>query len=469
MNRRKDYREFKQVLEKYNISRFYHFTDRENVDSIIRNGGLFSYGDCIKQGIHISRPGGSELSHELDEKENLQNYVRVSICKKHPMMYYAIQDERIVNPVILEIDTDILFIEGNIFSDKNAVRSDSHKGGSFVDFNRIHFNTASRRSQFDVDEDEQEYYQAEILVPHHIPLHYILNIADFQTRDIERGTTTVKRPYSSIISEGNPVGVFFILNQSDPTKEIISFDSTEMSKASAECGIIDQVINELIVQNTSNGVIDDRYNIAVLGYGDYVFNCLKGKGIQSLNELNDNPIFVKTHIKEIRTRQGAKTIEQKRPVWVKPRSRGGAYLNKALNSVKKLVDKWTEEHMDSFPPIIIHITEYRYHGAEDSEMIQLAKEIKSLLTNDGNALFFNIHLTWNENTVPVVFPSNESKISESYYGSMYYLMSSVLPQSFYNNMRIRENSTEYQEQHIGFAMNIKISDLLPTILSIIPK
>jgi hypothetical protein len=469
MNRRKDYREFKQVLEKYNISRFYHFTDRENVDSIIRNGGLFSYGDCIKQGIHISRPGGSELSHELDEKENLQNYVRVSICKKHPMMYYAIQDERIVNPVILEIDTDILFIEGNIFSDKNAVRSDSHKGGSFVDFNRIHFNTASRRSQFDVDEDEQEYYQAEILVPHHIPLHYILNIADFQTRDIERGTTTVKRPYSSIISEGNPVGVFFILNQSDPTKEIISFDSTEMSKASAECGIIDQVINELIVRNTSNGVIDDRYNIAVLGYGDYVFNCLKGKGIQSLNELNDNPIFVKTHIKEIRTRQGAKTIEQKRPVWVKPRSRGGAYLNKALNSVKKLVDKWTEEHMDSFPPIIIHITEYRYHGAEDSEMIQLAKEIKSLLTNDGNALFFNIHLTWNENTVPVVFPSNESKISESYYGSMYYLMSSVLPQSFYNNMRIRENSTEYQEQHIGFAMNIKISDLLPTILSIIPK
>lgn len=469
MNRRKDYREFKQVLEKYNISRFYHFTDRENVDSIIRNGGLFSYGDCIKQGIHISRPGGSELSHELDEKENLQNYVRVSICKKHPMMYYAIQDERIVNSVILEIDTDILFIEGNIFSDKNAVRSDSHKGGSFVDFNRIHFNTASRRSQFDVDEDEQEYYQAEILVPHHIPLHYILNIADFQTRDIERGTTTVKRPYSSIISEGNPVGVFFILNQSDPTKEIISFDSTEMSKASAECGIIDQVINELIVQNTSNGVIDDRYNIAVLGYGDYVFNCLKGKGIQSLNELNDNPIFVKTHIKEIRTRQGAKTIEQKRPVWVKPRSRGGAYLNKALNSVKKLVDKWTEEHMDSFPPIIIHITEYRYHGAEDSEMIQLAKEIKSLLTNDGNALFFNIHLTWNENTVPVVFPSNESKISESYYGSMYYLMSSVLPQSFYNNMRIRENSTEYQEQHIGFAMNIKISDLLPTILSIIPK
>ena len=124
MNRRKDYREFKQVLEKYNISKFYHFTDRANIDSIIRNGGLFSYGDCIRRGIHISRPGGSELSHELDEKENLQNYVRVSFSKKHPMMYYAIQDERIVNPVILEIDTDILFIEGNIFSQEPSFHVD---------------------------------------------------------------------------------------------------------------------------------------------------------------------------------------------------------------------------------------------------------------------------------------------------------------------------------------------------------
>ena len=469
MNRRKDYRVFEQVLEKYNISKFYHFTDRENVDSIIQNGGLFSYGDCIKRGIHISRPGGSELSHELDEKENLQNYVRISICKKHPMMYYAIQDERIVNPVILEIDTDILFIEGNVFSDKNAVRSDSNKGRDFADFNRIHFNTATRRNQFDVDEEEQEYYQAEILVPHYIPLHYILNIADFQTEDIERGTITVKRPYSSIITEDNPAGVFFILNQSYPTEEIISFDGTEMSKASAECSIIDQVINELIVQNTSNGVIDDRYNIAVSGYGDYVFNCLKGSSIQSLKELYDNPFSVKTQIKEIKTRQGAKTIEQKRPAWVIPRSDGGAYLNIALNKVKKLVDKWTEEHIDSFPPIIIHITEFRYHGAEDSEMIRLAKEIKSLLTNDGNALLFNIVLTWNEDLVPVKYPSDECEVSESYYGSVYYLMSSVLPQSFYNNMRIKESSTEYQEQHVGIAMNIKISDLLPTILSIIPQ
>ena len=115
MIRRKDYDKFKQILEQYHISRFYHFTDRDNIESIIENGGLFSYGDCIKRGIRINRPGGSELSHKLDYKENLQDYVRVSICKKHPMMFTAIQDERIVNPVIFEIDTDVAIPTGRFW------------------------------------------------------------------------------------------------------------------------------------------------------------------------------------------------------------------------------------------------------------------------------------------------------------------------------------------------------------------
>lgn len=468
MNRRKDHEEFKQILEKFHISRFYHFTDRDNIESIIENGGLFSYGDCIKRGIRINRPGGSELSHELDYKDNMQDYVRVSICKKHPMMYTAIQDERIVNPVILEIDTDVLFIDGNIFSDKNAVRGDSNKGTGFVDFNRIHFNTVIQRSQFDVEEDEQEYYQAEILVPHHIPLHYIINITDFQVKESEKEITRIKRPYSSIITEQNPVAVFFILNQSYPTEELITFEDKKMSKAQAEGIIVDQVINELIVRNTSNGIIDDKYQLAVVGYGDYAYNCLEKKNVQSLKELNDNPLFVKTITKEIKTRQGIQRIETKQTVWVKPRSDGGAYLNKALDRVKDMVDIWTEKHPVSFPPVIIHITEYRYHGAEDSDMIQLAREMKSQFTNDGNALFFNIIIAGEEDSVSVMFPSSKREIGKSHYGEVYYLMSSTLP-SAYKPIIPLTSETEAIGQKVGIEFNVKLEDLFGAILSIIPK
>lgn len=469
MNRRKDYKDFIQILEKYNISKLYHFTDRENIASIIKNGGLFSYGDCIKRGIRINRPGGSVLSHELDFKENLQDYVRVSLCKKHPMMYTAIQDERIVSPVILEIDTDVLFIEGNIFSDKNAVRTDSNKGKSLADFRRIHFNTVKKRSQFEVDEDEQEYYQAEILVPHYISLNYILNINDFHDIDTESNEINIKLPYSSIISQKNPAGIFFILNQSYPTKEMVDFSGERMSKAIAEGGIIDKVINELILSNTSGGVINDKYNIAVLGYGDYAYSCIETRCVQTLKELQDNPLFVRTIRKETKTRQGTKTIEVKQPTWVKTNSDGEANLYKALKKASEIIENWAEEHESSYPPIVIHITEYRYHGADDSDMKLMANQIKSIFTNDGNALFFNIIITENNDAVTVLFPCHETEIGESFYGKMYCVMSSTLPLSYNQKITNQHNDTVISRQRMGFLFNVKINELFDAILSIIPK
>ncbi len=42
MNKKQNWLEFKQILEQQGIQKLYHFTDRENLESIIRNGGLYS-------------------------------------------------------------------------------------------------------------------------------------------------------------------------------------------------------------------------------------------------------------------------------------------------------------------------------------------------------------------------------------------------------------------------------------------
>lgn len=109
MRRRKDYRGFKEILKRYGISRFYHFTDLSNVRSIVEHGGLISWGECKNKGIQIPCPSSSSLSRNIDLTYGLQYYVRISICKHHPMMYYALSEGRIYNPVILEIDTDVLY------------------------------------------------------------------------------------------------------------------------------------------------------------------------------------------------------------------------------------------------------------------------------------------------------------------------------------------------------------------------
>lgn len=104
MDKKSNWQEFKAVLDEHKIAKLYHFTDFDNLESIIKNGGLYSWMDCERKGIKIAKPGGGSTSRQLDSGRNLEDYVRVSFTTQHPMMYAAMKDGRLSNPVILEID-----------------------------------------------------------------------------------------------------------------------------------------------------------------------------------------------------------------------------------------------------------------------------------------------------------------------------------------------------------------------------
>lgn len=179
MGKRNNWQDFQLILEQHQIKKLYHFTDRENLQSIINNGGLYSWADCEEKGITIAKPGGGNPSRKLDKKHGLEHYVRLSFTKRHPMMFVAKDDGRINNPVILEINPEILFEENTLFSDKNAASNDAHVGGTLDDFKKIHFKSVKASKHFDLEESEQPYFQAEILVKNFVPLSYIINIHNF--------------------------------------------------------------------------------------------------------------------------------------------------------------------------------------------------------------------------------------------------------------------------------------------------
>lgn len=154
MTKRHNYLSFKELLDYYNIKKLYHFTDRDNIKSIIDNGGLYSWADCEAKNISIPKPGGGDLSKSLDRRDNLQNYVRVSFTTQHPMMYVAMNDGRITNPVILEIDPNVIYDSDTKFADRNATRNGANVGGTFDDFKKIHFSSVKARKQFDLDAEE---------------------------------------------------------------------------------------------------------------------------------------------------------------------------------------------------------------------------------------------------------------------------------------------------------------------------
>ena len=187
-------------LKAQGITRLYHFTDRSNIQSIIDNGGLYSWKACENKGITISRPGGSDTSRSLDSYRGLGNYVRLCFTRNHPMMYVAKNDGRIINPVILEIDLSVAGLSTTKFSDRNATKNGAIIATGYDGAKNIHFSTVKQSTHFDLSESEKEFYQAEVLVLEKVPISCITNIDSFkpkpQTTPSYPNTRTTSSPYS---------------------------------------------------------------------------------------------------------------------------------------------------------------------------------------------------------------------------------------------------------------------------------
>lgn len=123
--------DFKRVLEDNGIRYLYHFTDRRNIPSIKRHGGLLSWHYCKINGIVIPCQGGDYNSQELDKKYGLEDFVRLSFCEDHPMAFRLQQSGSDI--VILKIKTDVVWLRNTLFSDINAADKLHTHGGKLDD------------------------------------------------------------------------------------------------------------------------------------------------------------------------------------------------------------------------------------------------------------------------------------------------------------------------------------------------
>ncbi|WP_410510109.1 DarT ssDNA thymidine ADP-ribosyltransferase family protein [Methanosarcina hadiensis] len=179
MEYKKDFALFEKAMHDHDIIYLYHFTDRDNLPSINMYRGLYSWYYCLNHGIQIKRPGGNDLSRELDSNKGLQNYVRLSFKPYPPMLFVAIKKGRIPNPVILKINPYVIYWKSTKFSNQNAASNSARIGDQISDFDMIDFDLA--KSSYDSsihNEDDKKFIQAEVLVEEHIPLEYIINFSD---------------------------------------------------------------------------------------------------------------------------------------------------------------------------------------------------------------------------------------------------------------------------------------------------
>jgi hypothetical protein len=163
----------KQTLAQNNITCLYHFTDRANLESIIKNGGLYSWKYLEEHDISIPKQGGNLDSKANDQNFGLEDYVRLSFCDDHPMMWRLKCAG--YNLVLLKIKVDVAWAKDTLFSDINATAHNHRHGDDIETFNSIDFN-AVKQHYLNKSSAMFGPHQAEVMVKTCIPLEYILNI-----------------------------------------------------------------------------------------------------------------------------------------------------------------------------------------------------------------------------------------------------------------------------------------------------
>lgn len=462
-----NYDEFKKLIEQHHITTLYHFTDRENLESIIKNGGLYSWADCEQKGISISKPGGSLDSRNLDKRDNLQNFVRVSFVREHPMMYVAMNDGRISNPVVLEIDPEVIYWQDSLYADRNATKNGALVGSSIDDFSQLHFNSFKAKKHFDLDADEQKFYQAEVLVKNHIPLQFIKNIGNFGfTIPSQSAQMQTKTAYTAQITRNTPTAFIFLIDQSVSMQNYTTLYGEEMPMAEAVARIVNHQLNELVLRCVKGSETRDYYDIAIIGYGEKAYSGwkgeLEGRDFVKPSELKEHPYKKITTKKETRTRKGVKVVEIEEVQWIEAEAtEGWTRVHHAFEKAKGLLDEWMEKHHDKdcYPPTIINITDGEFNGATKEYVLQQANELKSMFTNDGNVILFNIHISANK-AVCVTCPASKDEVSFSSLATTMYEMSSLLPMRYSDRIADLRGDGTPNNRYTAMSINADMSTLI---------
>ena len=462
-----NYDEFKKLIEQHHITTLYHFTDRENLESIIKNGGLYSWADCEQKGISISKPGGSLDSRNLDKRDNLQNFVRVSFVREHPMMYVAMNDGRISNPVVLEIDPEVIYWQDSLYADRNATKNGALVGSSIDDFSQLHFNSFKAKKHFDLDADEQKFYQAEVLVKNHIPLQFIKNIGNFGfTIPSQSAQMQTKTAYTAQITRNTPTAFIFLIDQSVSMQKYTTLYGEEMPMAEAVARIVNHQLNELVLRCVKGSETRDYYDIAIIGYGENAYSGwkgeLEGRDFVKPSELKEHPYKKITTKKETRTCKGVKVVEIEEVQWIEAdATQGWTRVHLAFEKAKGLLDEWMEKHHDKdcYPPTIINITDGEFNGATKEYVLQQANELKSMFTNDGNVILFNIHISANK-AVCVTCPASKDEVSFSSLATTMYEMSSLLPMRYSDRIADLRGDGTPNNRYRAMSINADMSTLI---------
>jgi hypothetical protein len=223
-------------------------------------------------------------------------------------------------------------------------------------------------------------------------------------------------PYSAEISRANPSCFLFVVDQSSSMEDPFGTAGSTKPKATGVADALNRLLQDLVIKCAKSEGVRDYYHVGVLGYGNEIALACGGRQagqqLAPVSVLAEHPRRIEERMRRFDDGEGG-VVEQpvKFPVWLDPVADGGTPMCAALTAAHEILSRWLELHPKAFPPVVIHITDGE---STDGNPAAAMQALKSLRTNDGNVLLFNVALSGHPNATSLSFPDSPRDLPDQF-------------------------------------------------------
>ena len=232
-------------------------------------------------------------------------------------------------------------------------------------------------------------------------------------------------------SSATPGLLIFLIDQSGSM--LSPYKDTPDSRTVFATRVVNRVINDIIKKNFNGTQPKDRCFIVAIGYSIGATEQCSGY----LSELHASPKRLEQVKKSISDGAGGLVeIDKTMPIWVEPTTKDGwTDMAQAFKMAKEIIESWIKDNPDSPAPVIINVSDgIPYYDRKDSaicarETAEIAKEIMTITTDDGNVLIFNAEI--GEGSEPIILPNTLNAVQAGGKGAEFlYEISSEIPEGY---------------------------------------
>lgn len=259
--------------------------------------------------------------------------------------------------------------------------------------------------------------------------------------------------YLAEISRNDPACILFLLDQSSSMNDAFAADGAT-HKANAAADAINKLLMSLVLRCTQNIGEGPRnyFDVGVIGYGSRrgvgpaFEGALSGRALVSINDLAYGHLRVEDRMRKVPDGAGGLVDSAvKFPVWFDPVAENGTPMREGLQFAHTTVKGWMDAHPQSYPPIVINITD----GEPNTDPTEAARALTSLHMADGDVLLYNVHLSGASRN-PIYFPSSPAALPDAF-ARMLFEMSSAFPPRIQQELALEGFAVD--EAARGFVFN----------------